>query len=255
MVRKRISLTLDEETVNQVDKEKNRQGFSNRSRAVESFLNEYLDAKTINTAVILCGGDKKEVSCLKSFDEKPVLLHKVQHLIDYGVKKIILATNKNNKAVNKVLEEFDDVDVKISKEERPLGTAGCLRKFKEDLKETFILTNGDVICKVDIEDMLNQHRENNTVATMALTTITEAKNYGVVRLKGNKAVSFEEKPEEPGSKLINAGFYVLEPEIMDYILKEDKELVAIEDIFKHFSADGKLDGYVYEGEWHDVGNN
>ena len=78
--------------------------------------------------------------------------------------------------------------------------------------------------------------------------------YGVVKLKGDKIVGFEEKPEKAPTKLINAGMYMLEPGIIKRIEDKDEEKIDMEEIFSELTEEGELRGYVYEGSWYDMGN-
>ena len=255
MARKRISLTLAEELVDKIDREKEKNKINNRSRAVETFLKEYFESKSIRKAVILCGGDEKPPKCAEKAEKKRIIERKLEHLEASGVSKVIIATDREEKEIEKILDKDEyDLSIEVSIEETPLGTAGCLKPIKEELNETFILTNGDVVCNIDVEDMLKIHRKNSPEATMALTTTEETSNYGVVNLKGNKIVGFEEKPEKASTKLINAGFYILEPEIIGRIERKESKKVEIEQIFEELADEDVLKGYVYEGEWHDYGN-
>jgi len=254
MTRKRISLTLDENLVERIDMEKSSGDFSNRSRAVESFLNDYFSQKSVSTAVILCGGDDAK-KCLNIVKDSSLLHQKIRNLEDFGVERVFIATGEDNEKIEEHVREMDTaMEVKFSEEDSPMGTAGCLRKIKDELNETFILTNGDVLCNVDIRDMLDTHRKNGSMATMALTTIENTSMYGVVKLKGDKIVGFEEKPEKAPTKLINAGMYMLEPGIIKRIEDKDEEKIDMEEIFSELTEEGELRGYVYEGSWYDMGN-
>ncbi len=255
MARKRISLTLDEELVERIDREKEKKKMNNRSRAIEKFLKEHFKSKMVEKAVILCGGSEETPSCVKKIKSIKIIDEKLKHLENSGVKTVYIATNQDaEKMREKINEEKYGLTIYYSVEDNPLGTAGCLRKLGEHLKDTFILTNGDVICNIDVEDMLKIHRKNRPEATMALTTTDDTSKYGVVNMKGNKVVGFKEKPEEAATKLINAGFYIIEPSIIGRIKDKKTEKVAIETIFEELSEKDLLKGYLYEGEWKDFGN-
>ena len=97
------------------------------------------------------------------------------------------------------------------------------------------------------------HKENKALATIALTTVEDPSQYGVANLKGNRIQAFVEKPrrEEAPSNLINAGFYILEPEVIDYI---PEGFTMIEkDVFPKLAKEGKLFGYPFDGQWFDTG--
>jgi len=65
--------------------------------------------------------------------------------------------------------------------------------------------------------MFRLHKRKNALATIALTTVDDPSHYGVARLDGSRIIEFVEKPSNPPSNLISAGFYILEPEVVDMI--------------------------------------
>ncbi len=246
MVKERISLTLDSEVVDKLDRRLERDGIDNRSRGVEKILQEALEREAVSTAVVLGGG--VDSSCLIPVNGKPVIQHAIDHLRDAGVENIFVPT-----ADPAVRDEVDD-RAEILMEEEPRGTGGSLRDVADAVDDTFLVMNGDVLCHGDIGDMYQVHREGGGIATVALTTVDETSQYGVIRMKGNQIVGFEEKPEESTSHLVNAGVYLIEPAFLDRIPSvEEEPEVDIESIFEDVAEEGLLNGYVYEGEWRDVG--
>ena len=97
------------------------------------------------------------------------------------------------------------------------------------------------------------HKDNKAIGTIALTTVEDPSRYGVVVLRGNKITSFIEKPNkgESPSNLINAGLYILEPEIIKYIPAGYAMLET--DVFPKLAQEGKLFGYAFGGQWFDAG--
>lgn len=88
---------------------------------------------------------------------------------------------------------------------------------------------------------------------MALTSYDKPYEFGVVRLHGNRIVKFTEKPEKGKriSHLINAGLFVCQPEILNYIPKKGKSMLE-KDVFPKLVEENKLYGYPFEGQWFDV---
>ena len=107
---------------------------------------------------------------------------------------------------------------------------------------------------VNIEEMYKVHKENNALATIALTTVHDPSAYGVARLSGSKILEFVEKPlkENAPSNLINAGFYIIEPEVVDMIPNGFSMLEK--DVFPKLAKQGRLFGYPFSGQWFDTGN-
>ncbi|MDY6778858.1 MAG: sugar phosphate nucleotidyltransferase [Candidatus Nanohaloarchaea archaeon] len=258
MAKTRVSLTLDENLVDRIDRKVDSGSYVNRSQAIERLLEEHLQRERIATAVILCGGEELPPDCMQQVDGKPALQHILDHLEEEGVERVILAINEDDQKARQHIEQnSSNLRIEYLEEEQPLGTAGALRRAKDRLEETFLLLNGDVICRVDVEDMAKTHRQDDVLGTVALTTVRDISDYGVTRLKGNKIIGFTEKPDqdEAPSNLINAGVYILEPEVIDMLPSEDEQQqVDVEDLFDQLAERRKLKGYVYEGEWRDVGN-
>jgi mannose-1-phosphate guanylyltransferase len=259
MAKQRISLTLNEELVNRIDRKVDADKYANRSQAIESFIEEQLQSETVGTAVILCGGSNNPPECTIKVNSKPLLHHIITHLDQSGVQTIILAAGQNRKIIEDELGEYDNyqADIEYLEEEQPLGTAGGLRELKNRLSDTFLLVNGDVLCRVDLQDLAKSHREADVLGTMALTTVEDTSPYGVARLKGSRIIGFQQKPakDQAFSNLINAGVYLLEPDVIGFLPdRETQQKVDVEDLFERLAERRKLKGYVYEGEWHDLGN-
>ncbi len=102
---------------------------------------------------------------------------------------------------------------------------------------------------------MKEHRKKDATATIALYQVRDPSRYGVAELtEKNRIVQFVEKPscEKAPSNLINAGVYVLEPKIFDYI--PSGQPVSIErEVFPKLADEGKLYGYPFEGLWTDIG--
>jgi NDP-sugar pyrophosphorylase family protein len=213
-------------------------------------------------AIILAGGKS---SGLKSLTEllpkpmlrvknKPILEHNIEMLKNHGIKDIIISLGYRG---NKIKEYFGDgsqfgVNLSYVEEEEPMGTAGPLNLLKEEIKSTFILMNGDELKDIDIEDMFAFHKKNKSVATLALTTVENPSEYGVAVMNGNKVMTFIEKPSKQNapSKLISAGLYILEPEVLK-IVPEGFSMIE-NDVFPKLAMNEKLLGYVFSGQWFDA---
>ena len=100
--------------------------------------------------------------------------------------------------------------------------------------------------------MLRLHKRKNALATIALTTVDDPSHYGVARLDGSRIIEFVEKPPNPPSNLINAGFYIIEPEVIDMI--PDGFSMLEKDVFPQLAKLGRLRGFPFAGQWFDIGN-
>lgn len=247
MSKKRVSLTLEQDLVEKVDRESERQD-RNRSQTVEEIISDHFENQGLKTAVVLCGGE--ELRSLKLHSGESVLSHILKHLSEQGINRAILLTGNNRERLEKEFGScFNGVDLEYFSEEQPKGTAAALKQVEPELNSSFLVVNGHVIAEVDLDEMFRIHNDQDTLATMALTTVENPSDFGVARLKGQKILGFEEKPspgEEP-SRLINAGTYILEPGIFSSIEGPDLEIV-----FEKLANDSELSGYIYGGEWSEV---
>jgi len=248
MPKKRVSLTLDQELVNKIDKEASNYDI-NRSQMMEKITEDYFQAKGLDTAVILCGDPENETLTLH--EGKPVLSHIIEHLAQEGIKRAILLVGDNKEEIEPNFgSKHEGVTLEYIEEESPEGTASALKKAEDMIGNTFVALNGHVISDVDFKEMLETHRDEEGPATVALTTVEDASNYGVVTLKGRKVLGFEEKPSQPDTRLINAGTYILEPEIFSKINETGEK--DLEEVFRHLARENRMNGYVYGGEWKDI---
>ena len=208
----------------------------------------------LNKAFILSGGIGERLKPLTDNTAKTLLpvqgKPKAEWNIElaqrYGIKEIILGLGEK---AEQFKEYFKD-KVKYSIEEKPLGTGGALRLAKELIgNETFVMMNGDELKDINIREMLEFHKKNKALATLALTEGDVARS-GCVKLEGDKIVYFIEKPEleRAPSKLISAGFYILEPEIFTYIPKNQKYSIE-KQVWTLLAKEGKLFGFIFKGQF------
>lgn len=215
-------------------------------------------------AIILCGGQGTRLKPityeipkpLLPVQGKPILEHILDLLKKYEINEIMLAVGHLKEKIKKHFGNGNNHGARITyiEESAPLGTAGPLKLAEKLLDETFIVSNGDELKDINIKEMLEQHKKTNALITIALTEVSDPTVYGVAKLDGNKILEFIEKPsrEKAPSKFINAGFYIMEPEILKYIPQGFAMLEK--DIFPLIAKEGKLHGYKFKGQWFDTGN-
>ena len=128
------------------------------------------------------------------------------------------------------------------------NTAGRIKRIKEHVKdETFMLTYGDGLSNINLEKLLDFHRQKGKLAT--LTSIQVPGRFGNLEINDNDNVNlFQEKPNGDGS-WINGGFFVLEPGIFKY-LQGDMDLIQWEKgPLIDIANDGELIAYKHFGFW------
>lgn len=261
-MKERVTLTIDKSLLAQVDSQVDGSKIKNRSHAVEILLESALGGDRPKKALILAGGRGTRLSPITHeipkplipVQGKPLLEHTFDLLKKFGITDVIISVGYKKEKIKEQIGNGKAFGVNVTyvEEEEPLGTAGPVKLAAPYLTESFIVANADELKNIEIKDMYRFHKANKAVATIALTTVEDPSKYGVVILRGNKITEFLEKPKgESPSNLINAGFYIMEPEIIKYI--PSGHAMFETDVFPKLVKDGKLYGYSFGGQWFDTG--
>jgi mannose-1-phosphate guanylyltransferase len=262
-MKERITITLDSELIRQIDKRIDGDTIRNRSQQIEVLLTKALGTYRPKKALILVGGrgtrlrplTYKTPKCMFDVNGKTIAEHLFDLMKMYGIRDVIMSVGYLKE---KVMEHYGDgsqfgVNIAYVEEEEPLGTAGPLKLAKNMLNDSFIVTNGDELKNINIPRMFRLHKRKDALATIALTTVTDPSQYGVARLSGSRILEFVEKPK-PGkapSFLINSGFYIMEPKVIDMIPSGFSMLEK--DVFPKLAKQGTLRGFPFAGQWFDIG--
>lgn len=124
-------------------------------------------------------------------------------------------------------------------------TGGRLKRVKKYIDDTFCMTYGDGVANVNIRNLVEFHKAQNCYATV--TAIQPPGRFGHMEFNGNKVTRFHEKPSGDGS-WVNGGFFVLEPEVLNYIDGDSSIWEA--DALEALASDGQLAVYKHSGFWH-----
>ncbi len=218
-------------------------------------------------ALILAGGFAtrlRPLSCsrpktLFPLVNKPLLQWTFERLANNGVDEAILAVNALTRFYirqHKPLKYGLRVRFSVDPPKMPLGTGGPLKKAEKLIghDEPFIMLNGDIYADINYRELLETHRKTGALATIALCKVEDPCSFGVADLQGSSIRRFVEKPAKghAPSNLINAGAYVLSPEVFAYI--PEGRAVSIErEVFPKLAEEGKLGGHCIDGLWIDIG--
>ena len=125
-------------------------------------------------------------------------------------------------------------------------TGGRLKRVKEHLinEEAFCFTYGDGLSDVDITELINFHRNQKVLAT--LTATPAPGRFGVLDIENSKVKNFREKPQGDGA-LINGGFFVLSPEVINYV--DDDETIWERGPLERLAKEGRLAAFQHAGFW------
>jgi len=215
-------------------------------------------------AIILAGGFGTRLRPLTYTRAKSLLPILNKPMINYiveslpkEVNKIILAVNYRRRQIEKFFETNDcGKEIIVNDEPTPLGTGGAVKFAENHITGRFFVLNSDIIASINLEEMIRFHQNNNSASTISLWPVENVSEFGVADVKDDgNIVGFVEKPkrEDAPSNLINAGAYLLEPEILDYI--ETGRLISMEkEIFPQIIRDtNRFYGYRFSGYWMDIG--
>jgi len=231
---------------------------SHRNRSVNN---------SVMQAVVMAGGEGTRLRPLTTnrpkpmvpIVNKPMLEHSLNLLKQHGFKDVVLTLHYLPNVVSEYFQEGDEFDVKLTYliEEKPLGTAGGVKNAERYLDGTFVVFSGDVLTDINLSKALNFHKQSGASATIVLTRVPNPTEYGIVITeKTGRVKQFLEKPgwSEVFSDTINAGIYILEPEVLKHV-KTDKEFDFSKDLFPKLLELGEpLYGFIADGYWCDIGS-
>lgn len=265
MNRERITITLRSDLLKELDATIDGERLRNRSHAIEYYLSRTLGLKAVKV-LILAGGkpvyfesEKKALpKAMVKIAGKPLLEQTLQRLKSAKLTDVYISIGEGGETIEEYFGDGTQMGINITYIRQPNGTKGNAQPIlqaRQHFHNSFLLLYGDVLSDIDYGDFMEFHRSQKTaVCTMALTSTEAVNMWGLARLQGNKVVEFEEKPQSPKtfSRLINAGLYLVEPEIFNFISPKSEKLES--DIFPRLAEEGKLFGYPYEGLWLDISN-
>lgn len=213
-------------------------------------------------AVILAGGKGTRLAPYTTVFPKPmlpigdmpILEIVIRQLAYYGFKDIVLSVGylaeliqayfNNNHKVPK------DVNLTYIREDTPLGTAGSL-SLVPNLTETFLVMNGDILTTLDYQKLIDFHKKNRGIVTIAMHKRQVKIDFGVLHTnKENKVVNYDEKPSL--DYLVSMGIYVFEPDAMKYIPAQER--FDFPELIQTLLKRGRsVIGYSTDEHWLDIG--
>ena len=228
-------------------------------------------------AVILAGGLGTRISeetssrpkPMVEIGGKPVLWHIMKTYSHYGVNEFIICCGYKGYVIKEYFANYflhtSDITFDIQQNKMSIHqqhaepwkvtlvdtgedtmTGGRIKRIRDYVKdeESFCLTYGDGVSNVNIKKLIDFHKSEKVLAT--LTAVIPPGRFGALEIKDSRVNQFKEKPQGDGA-LINGGFFVLSPKIMEY-LKDDETIWEREPLEK-IAKEHNLAAYVHEGFW------
>lgn len=198
---------------------------------------------------------------------RPLLWHLMKSFSEQGFNEFVVALGYKGEVIKRYFMHYADtasdlrIDLASGKTERQgklsedwkielidtgpdTMTGGRLRRLRDHLDETFFFTYGDGLSTVDANKLLDFHRGHGKLATV--TAVSPPSKFGVLHLEGEAVTRFSEKPEQE-TTYINGGFFVLEPDVIDFI---DGDATPWEsDPCEALAARSELQAYRHDGYW------
>lgn len=227
--------------------------------------------------VILCGGRGTRLQEETTVKPKPmveiggwpILWHIMKIYSHYGFKEFLIALGYKGEVIksyflnyyyliNSISIDLNDGNIKVhGRQQREdwivhlidtglhTETGGRIKRLASCVKnETFIMTYGDGVANINIQDLVAFHHRHGKLAT--ITAVRPPARFGSLKFGGDLVVKFAEKPQM-GEGWINGGFFVLEPGVLEYI--EGDEIFFEREPLERLAQDGQLVAYKHDGFW------
>ena len=217
-------------------------------------------------AVILVGGPGIRLQPLTHYMpksmvpvlNKPFMEHTIAYLKQFGIEDVILTLNYLPEVIQNYFGDGSKFGVRLTYcvENSPMGTAGAVKNAEEYLNGISIILNGDIFTDLNIADMITFHRRKKAKITIALKWVDDISGFGVVETDSDQRVKqFIEKPSpgEATTNWINAGIYILEPEVLGHV-PTNSHYMFEKGLFPLLLKLGEpVYGYPFSGYWLDMG--
>jgi len=217
-------------------------------------------------ALILAGGEATRLRPLTCNIPKamvpvlntPFLEWVIRHFHEYGIRDFIIAQGYLSQPMQDYFQDGSRFDVSIIyiQEKEPLGTAGAIRNAAAYLDDTFLVLNGDLFQDFKIDSIVAYHKKKGAKATIALTSVADPTPFGLIETDADSRITrFLEKPrpEQVTTCLINAGIYVLEPDVLSLIPPQTKVSIERETFPQLLDNGERVFAYRGDGYWMDTG--
>lgn len=213
-----------------------------------------------NTVILMAGGLGTRLRPLTNhipkpmlqIGNKPILEIIMESFKNHGFSNFIFTVNYKKDIIKDYFQDGSNFGVSISyiDEDKRMGTAGALSLLEEKPKHPFFVMNGDLLTKVNFEQLLDFHQETDSLATMCVREYEYQIPFGVVETENHRFLSIQEKPLH--RSFVNAGIYVLNPEAIEYI--PPNVFFDMPELFDKLNKEGQsLSAFPLREYWMDIG--
>jgi NDP-sugar pyrophosphorylase family protein len=256
-MKKKISITVDEEILLRADTLIDDIKIKNRSQAIEQLLRDSLEKSRITTALILVGGSREKLRRGKTYkplakvDGEEIVRHDVKVLARYGIKQVIFMGSFLLPEMEKIFGDGKGFGLSIKYiDDKSAGTAGAIRAAKKFLNSDFLVIFGDICFDFDLDKMMAFHNSHSGLVTLAVTSTKLSESRDRLELEGDKIINFEYVPREK-TFMVNASIFILRPEIFHHMPSRGSMET---DVFPKLSKEGKIIAYNFSGKWKHFGS-
>jgi NDP-sugar pyrophosphorylase family protein len=212
-------------------------------------------------AIILAGGKGTRLTPytkilpkpLVPIGDMPILEILLRQMKKAGIDEVILTVGHLAELMLAFFQHGDrfGLQIKYSFENEPLGTAGPLSLIAEQIDDTVIVANGDVLTTLDLRELIAAHKNSGAIATIATHSRKVMIDLGVIQFDGSDWLTgYLEKPTI--DYFVSMGIYVFEPKVLDYI-PYGKYLDFPDLVLKLIEKNQPVFGYKFDGYWQDLG--
>jgi D,D-heptose 1,7-bisphosphate phosphatase len=184
-------------------------------------------------AVILAGGKGTRMGSVINdipkpmvhISDKTVLQHQFELLKTYGITDIILTVNHLKDVIIDKYKDGSEIGLNITyyEEKTPLGTVGAIKELEHELKEDFLVLYGDVMMNVNLERLIQFHKQKESECTIVIHPNDHPYDSDLIEInEEDKVVAVYNKPHDPDKyyrNLVNAGLYIFSPVVFKYLEK------------------------------------
>jgi dTDP-glucose pyrophosphorylase len=232
----------------------------NRVVGLETIEDMVIPEDRVNPVVIMAGGLGTRLKELTQttpkpmlrVGDRPILELLIESFVDQGFRKFHLAVNYKAEVIERHFGDGRQFNAEIHylRETKRMGTAGALGLLKVPPSMPFLVSNADLVARVDYADMLNRHAAMEACATMAVREYEFQIPFGVIDEQKGIISGIREKPVH--RSMVCAGIYVMSPEVLSFIAPD--KYLDMPDVFEEIIRSGRrAASYAVRGYWLDIG--